>query len=187
MRSFFERGASSRSNSGDATDRRLVFEDVTDQRLAYRPLPQLDDGSTSELDSSCWNECYQTFSLSDVVCVVCLGLVGVFGIGGLLLGFAIPIYLTEYMKNLSSEEMALLGLLPPFAGMLMCMALAFCIWGRSIDWAERRSVRSILDSCQVFFSASNPCLRQATRHLQPSAQLIELVEDEASSTEAMAV
>lgn len=174
----FFRGQNGEENSGDATDRRLVFEDVTDQRLAYRPLPQ-DEGSVTELDNSCWSECYQTFSFSDVVCVVCLGLVGIFGAAGLFLGFAIVEYLTEYIKTLSSGEMALFSLLPPFGGMLMCMALAFYIWARSIDWAERHSARSILNSCQVFFSSSNPCLVGVRSNLwssASSAQLTELVE-----------
>lgn len=171
MRSFFERGPRVEGNSDDLTDRR-----------AYRALPQSEDSSTSEAES-CWSLLNHSFSFSDLVCCVCLGLVGVFGAAGLFLGFAIPFYLIEYMKTLSSEEMALFGLLPPFLGMFICMGLAFCVWGRSIDWARgwevgvaQRRGEGMLAACQEFVSSSNPCLRQLTARLESSAQLTDTTD-----------
>lgn len=162
-----------------------LFEDegaisTGDHRLPYVPISQPNNSFLREIN--------HTFSFSDVVCLLCLCLVPIFGVGGLLLGFAIPIYFSEYIKNdLSEEQMAVAALLPPLLGLFACMAVAFCIWSKTLDWSigwERGAVQShgegMAAACQKFFSLANPCLARSHQRepaLMESSYVFDETED----------
>lgn len=143
------------------------YENTTAQRLPYTLISQSNNSNPSFL-----SEMNFTFSFSDLICSVCLCLVPIFGIAGLALGFAVLNYLSEYMKNNLSNEQITIAALSPFGIMLLCMAVAFVIWGKSIDrargWeidvAERRGP-GLFAACQEFVSSSNPCLVQIKERL----------------------
>lgn len=131
--------------------------------LPYTPLPQ----SLVTSDNLFLTELNHTFSFSDVTCLACLCLVPVFGISGLVLGFALPFYFADYMQeNFSNDQIIMASMLPPLLGLFLCMVLGFLVWGQSIEWASnwetgvaQRRGPGLAPACQAFF-LSNPCLAQ---------------------------
>lgn len=154
-----------------------------DTRLSYTPLLHSPTPSDTFL-----NQINDTFTFSDVTCLACLCLVPVFGISGLVLGFALPIYLADYMnENLSNDQILMVSMLPPLLGLFLCMLLGFLVWGKSIEWASnwetgaaQRRGPGLALACQEFLLA-NPCL------IEINARVKSLIESNQSGEQSAIV
>ena len=144
-------------------------EDNTILTITEEPIQNTLIASTHNPNSSCLADIDSAFSFSDLTCCACFCLVPVFGAAGIGLGYAITLLLLELVKQSLDVLDSLAFGAPPFIGMFVFMGLAFCIWGRSVDWAMAWEVatsshrdRGLMAACKYFISSSCLALTQST-------------------------